>query len=364
MNVIKCYATTRRLEDIMFSKYLFSANNHRHQIKRFDAVSHWIQQFPISVWVIYLVILGLLIIFFNALAWIAGLVPVGTFDLYRSSIPCYPIGSMMLIKYLNHVARQSFTTFRPVLAVSDSEYPYLEQQLTTMPRRGVVVTVFLSLVLVIVYLANTPYFLLLMQEFPHIAVIEAGFYGFAFAVMGIYFYHTLWQLWMVSRLHTMIAHVDLFNLHPLYAFSRLSSQTGISLLLMNFFGIVTDPATFTNIALINVMVIAFVLAVLSFVLPLLGIYRRITAEKRHLHQHINQQLGSLVQQMYIIDEPQRIDAMMPDAQLLGSLATTRRIVEDIPTLPLEKGTLINFVVIFALTFGVRMVIKLIVAVIV
>lgn len=343
----------------MFSKYLSPANkntNHNHLVNRFGVVR--IQQLPISVWTIYLVILGLLIVFFNALAWIAGLIPVGTFDLYRSSIPCYPIASMMLIKYLNHVARRSFATFNPVLAVSDSEYTNLETKLTTMPRRGVLITVLLSLVLVIVYLANTPYVLLLMQKSPHIALIEAGFYAFTFVMMGIYFYHTLWQLWMVSRLHTMIANVDLFDLHPLYAFSRLSSQTGISLLLMNFFGMVTDPATFTNIALINVMVIAFVLAILSFIMPLLGIYRRITSEKRHLHHRISQQLGALIQQMYETDEPHQ-KGTMPDAQLLSSLATTRRIVEDIPTLPLEKGTLINFLVIFALTFSGRIMIALI-----
>lgn len=233
-----------------------------------------------------------------------------------------------------------------------------------MPRRGVLITIVLSLVLVAVYLANTPYVLILMQASPHIAVVEAGFYAFTFVVMGIFFYHTLWQLWMVSRLHTMIAHVDLFDLQPLYAFSRLSSQTGISLLLMNFFGMVTDPATFTNIALINVMVIAFVLAILSFVLPLLGIYRRIIAEKRHVHQRISQQLGALVQPLYTTDEPQPIVTVMPDAQLLSSLATTRNIVADIPTLPLEKGTLINFLGVFALTFIGRIAIALIAAVII
>ena len=349
----------------MFSKYLSPANinnNYNHLVNRFGVVR--IQRLPISVWTIYLVILGLLIIFFNALAWIAGLIPVGTFDLYRSSIPCYPIGSIMLIKYLNQVARRSFATFKPALAISDSEPSYLEQQLTTTPRRGVLITVLLSSMLVIVYLANTPYVLLLMQNSPHIALIEIGFYSFTFVVMGIYFYHTLWQLWMVSRLHTMIANVDLFDLHPLYAFSRLSSQTGISLLLMNFFGILTDPATFTNIALINVTAIAFVLAILSFVLPLLGIYQRITVEKRYLHQRISLQLGELVQQMYVTEEPQRIDTVVPDAQLLSALAKTRSIVEDIPTLPLEKGTLINFLVIFALTFAGRIVIALIAAVIV
>ena len=93
----------------MFSKPLFSVSrnaSHNPQVNQCNVVARWIQQFRICKWTIYLVILGFLIVFFNALAWIAALIPASTFDLYRSSIPCYPIGSTMLIKYLNQVTRR------------------------------------------------------------------------------------------------------------------------------------------------------------------------------------------------------------------------------------------------------------------
>lgn len=332
---------------------------HTHQANRFPALSHWIQQLPIWVWAVYLVILGLLIVVFNALAWFAGLVPVGTFDLYRSSIPCYPIGSMMLMVYLNRVARRALANFRPALAISNRDYSDLEHQLTTMPRRGIQITLLLSFGLVAVYLANTPYILILIQQSPLIAMIEGAFYTFAFALMGVYFYHTLWQLWMVNRIHAMLTDIDLFNRAPLYAFSRLSSRTGISLLLMNFFGIVTDPATFSNVALINVTVMAFVLAVLSFLLPLQGISRRIIAEKRRLLQAINQHFGALVHEMYAADDSLATNDAPQNAQLLHSVATTRSIVESIPTLPWERGTLIGFALAFLLTFMGRVLIAVI-----
>lgn len=67
----------------------------------------------------------------------------------------------------------------------------------------------------------------------------------------------------------------------------------------------------------------------------------------------------LVQQSYKIGKPQRQDTAMLDDQLVSSSAKTRSIVENIPTLPLEKGTLINFLVIFALTFSGRIMIALI-----
>jgi len=321
-----------------------------HRASLFDSVLNGVQQLPISVWVIYPVALGLLIVAFNALAWVAGLTPVGTFDLYRSSIPCYPIGSMMLIEYLNRVARRAFASFRPALTISDHEYLYLEYQLITMPRRGVHITLLLSLGLVTVYIINTPYIHTLFQTSHLIAIIECVFYVFAFAVMAIYFYHILWQLRMVSGIHAMLTHVDLFNRESLYAFSQLSSHAGISLLLMTFFGIVTDPATFSNIALINVTVIAFILAILSFVLPLQGIYRHIIAEKYRLTQAIDAEIGTLIQHVYASNETPVADDVVRQTLKLNSLATIRKTVEDIPTLPLQRGTLISFVSVFILTF--------------
>lgn len=327
-----------------------------HRASLIDSVLNGVQQLPVSVWVVYLLVLGLLIVAFNVLAWVAGLTPVGTFDLYRSSIPCYPIGSIMLIEYLNRVARRALATFRPALTISDHEYLYLEYQLITMPRRGVHITLLLSLGLVAVYIINTPYIRMLFQTSPLIAIIECLFYVFTFAVMAIYFYHILWQLSIVSRIHTMLTHIDLFNREPLYAFSRLSSHAGISLLLMNFFGIVTDPATFSNIALINITIMAFILAVLSFLLPLQGIYRRVIAEKRRVTQAIDEELGTLIQQVYANSDTPVSANVMQQTIKLNSLATIRKTIEDIPTLPLERGTLISFVSVFFLTFLGRVIV--------
>ena len=47
-------------------------DHHIQQANRFAALSRWTQQLPISVWAVYLAILGVLIVVFNALAWIAG----------------------------------------------------------------------------------------------------------------------------------------------------------------------------------------------------------------------------------------------------------------------------------------------------
>lgn len=335
-----------------------------YRVSHFDKMLQWVQGIPVPAWVTYLVLLALLILAFNALGWMAGLIPFGTFGLYRSSIPCYPIGSLLLIEYLNRVARLSLVTLGPALDVNDDEYHVMEQRLVTMPRWGVRAALLLSFIVAGIYMSNTAYLLQLLQQSRVLALIEGLSYLFAFGVMGVFFFHTVWQLRMVSQIHARIAHIDLFNRTPLYAFSRLSARTGIGLLLMNYFGIVTDPATFSNIALINVTVIAFILAILSFLLPLQGIYRRIVAEKRRLLQATSSRLSELVQQAYGVEINSLTDSLAGNAQELNSVATTYSIIDRIPTLPWEMSTLIGFASAVAIPFVSRLLIDTLVGLLV
>jgi len=285
---------------------------------------------------------------------VAGIVPFGTFDLYRASVPVYPISSFMLIHYLNHIARKSLYTFRSVMDVDDNEFAYLEYKLLVLPRSGVLTTIIISLILTVLYVASTPYLLSLMQTHLAIAVVECIIYFFAFSIMGIYFYHNLWQLRTVREIHNHIKHIDLFNRTPLYAFSNLSSRTGISLLVMSYFGIVTDPATFTNIALINVTIAASIIAVLCFLLPLQGIYRRIVAEKRRTLASVNQRFGTMMSQFEDITDDQHSTDIVEYHQMLANLSTTRNTIEQIPTLPWENSTLFGFISVFLIPFLARL----------
>lgn len=331
-----------------------------HQASRFDIFLKQMQELPTFVWLlIYTGSLGLLMVAFNGLGWITGTLPAGQIDLYRSSIPVYPIGSIMLIDYLNRVAQDALLGFRPAMRVNDNQYGILAYKLVTMPRRGVWVTVILSLLAAAVYLSNTAYITDWIYRFPLIAIVECLFYGIAFCFMGIFFYHTGWQLWMVNQIHAQALHIDLFDRAPLYAFSKLSSRTGIALLLMNYFGMVTDPATFSNIALINVTLIAFVLAIASFLLPLQGIYRRIMVEKRYLQQKMNLQLSTVFREIHDADNQQVASKVEHNAQLLRGIQTTRKIINTIPAFPWERSTLIGFISAVILPFLARVTVGLI-----
>ena len=62
-----------------------------------DRFLAWPVRLSVPAWFFYLVLLAALIVIFNGLAWIDGTLRPGAFDVYRSSVPFYPVISLALI---------------------------------------------------------------------------------------------------------------------------------------------------------------------------------------------------------------------------------------------------------------------------
>ena len=80
-----------------------------------DRFLAWTDRLRLPAWFFYLALLAALIVIFNGLAWIDGTLQLSTFDVYRSSVPVYAVGSLALVHYLNRVARRALASFRPAL---------------------------------------------------------------------------------------------------------------------------------------------------------------------------------------------------------------------------------------------------------
>ena len=323
-----------------------------------DRFLGWIDRLRFPAWFFYLALLAVLVVIFNGLAWIDGTLKLGTFEVYRSSVPVYAVASLALVHYLNRVARRALASFRPALGIAEADYERLEYELVTMPRRGTWFTLALSLVFTAVYINFTPYLVDLLRRSPWVAVLESLVYAFVFGMIAVFFYHTIRQLRMVSQIHASATEVNLFRRTPLYAFSALTAQTGIGLLLMNYFSALTDPATFVNLALITLVTAASLIAIACFILPLRGMQGRIAAEKKRLLAEASVRLEETIQKLYTRADSQDLAEVGQINQLMMSLVTTREIVEKIPTWPWEPGTLISFISVFLLPLVARLVVGL------
>ena len=128
---------------------------------------------------------------------------------------------------------------------------------------------------------------------------------------------------------------------------------------MNWFGIVTDPATFENIALIALTSVASFIAVVCFVIPLQGMHNRIAAEKKRLRAEANARLEATIQQQYHHVDLQDLAEAEPLNRQLASLVTTREIIDKIPTWPWEPKTLTGFISALLFPLVVRSIIEVI-----
>jgi hypothetical protein len=229
----------------------------------------------------------------------------------------------------------------------------------TLPRRGTWATLALSLVFTAAFIYFTPYLVALFRRSPWVAIVESVVSVFVFGMIAVFLYHTIRQLRMVSLIHASATDVNLFRLTPLYAFSGLTAQTGIGLLLMNYFGVLTDPATFENLALTTLTIAASLIAVLCFILPLRGMHDRIVAEKNRLRTEASARLEATIQQVYARADSQDLEGVDRLNQLMVSLVTSREIVEKIPTWPWEPGTLMGFISALLLPFIVQLMVGLV-----
>jgi hypothetical protein len=317
-----------------------------------DRFMAWVEGLPGPAGAYYVALLSVLIVIVNGVGWIDGSQTLGSFDLYRSSVPAYPVFVVVLMRYLNGAARRALAEFRPALGVGDVERRRLAYGLTHLPARGTAIAMAVSVPFTVAYSLFALRLGGVFPRSPWLAAADTAIYLIVFALIAVFVYHTVHQLRMVSLVHASATDVSLFRRDPLYAFSKYTAQTGICWLLLNYFSIVTDPATFVNPALLGLAVVASLVALACFIVPLLGMQRRIALEKRRHLAETNARLEATIDRIHRHareEAPARTDELH---HLLTSLVAARDVVAEIPTWPWRPGTVTGFFTVFLLPLAV------------
>jgi hypothetical protein len=181
-----------------------------------------------------------------------------------------------------------------VLAVSDEEYATLQYRLTTLPGRR---TLLVSLIAG-VWLAPTMFYTPVPLPQVTLAtsslalVLESLFSFLIWSMAATLVYHTIHQLRLVSYIYTQHTRINLFQLGPLYAFSRLTARTTIGVTLINYAWAIPQPETGIRSAGSDVTLFFAIVALVAFVWPLLGAHQLLAQEKQHRQDETNQRLAN------------------------------------------------------------------------
>jgi hypothetical protein len=319
------------------------------------------ERLPGPTWLTYLVLFVAQSTLTHVLGWLGGWLPAYTFEPILLMFPLWLWAPLAIMTYLNSISLEALSSFSPLLDVPEERLNRLKDELTTMPARSVILSgVIWSIVFVILtylmfdtlsisYAFGTSFTLILSLE---------GLVSFSTG-SGIY-YHSLRQLRLVNRTVKMVEHIDLFQLDPVYAFSRLTARTGVAWMIMLSLTLLLFPIQLANAPVLAILVLQVALALAAFVLPLRFVNHRLVSEKRRLSSELNRRLERTLERLHrCVDENDMGDVEQIN-YALANLGAERDVLTGIPTWPWRSGTLTGFlsalvlpIVLFLIQFAME-----------
>ena len=302
-----------------------------------------VERLPVPYWLVYLLVFSLEVTLFHLIAWQDGWVARFRLEPLNFLFPLWTWGPLLAMTYLNGVALQSLRAFAPLLEDDREALSRLEVEFTCMPAGPVFVT---GLIWLMIYGA-----LILVSFESFIQLYPLGTLAtgvslitglITFPIGGVLYYHTIRQLRLVSQTLKRVRQFNLFQLDPVYAFSRLTSQTGLIWLVMLTLSQLLFPARLLTPVWLSLYAAQAVLVFAAFVLPLWNVHQRLEAEKHRLLSESNQRLENKLQHMHRSLDVDHLDDLEVIQHALGSLAAEREFLTKIPTWPWRTSTLRGF----------------------
>ncbi|MEX0788975.1 MAG: hypothetical protein WD906_09000 [Anaerolineales bacterium] len=248
--------------------------------------------------------------------------------LFSASLPFY---GFWLIHYLNRRASLSLDAFSPAFAGGQAELRDVHWRLTKLPALPALFVSFLALLLGFVssldWITTTP-----AEILGKLAYLATTVFG------GLYAYHAIRQLRLVTELYAHRARIDLHTVAPLYSFSTLSAHTAIGMLFLLSAAVLITPSGLTGPFLVGAFAFG-TLAVLIFLLPLAGLHRRLVEVKEAELLGNGRRWQACMAELYRgIDRgnPRTSDRINNS---LAALERGRAAIERVPTWPWRPETL-------------------------
>ncbi len=308
-----------------------------------DRFMNWIKSLPIPYWLTYLLLFTLQSLIFHILSWLDGWIPRYTFNAMILLFPTWQWLTLLAVTHLNSVAEETLSTFSPLLNTDEDGLKKIKYEFTHMPTNHVLGSVLFWAAAYIPVVLFTTYPLLISygigKAFWAIVMIEGLL---CYSIGSIIYYHSVRQLLLVNRAVKQVGRFNLFQLEPVYAFSRLTARTGISWILLLSLTLLLFPLELGNGVLFGIYFIQILMAGGAFVLPLWFVHGRLVAEKRKLISELNLRVQGAIQRLNNALKMDEKDDMDHFSNALMGLGAERDVLKDIPTWPWRAGTLTGF----------------------
>jgi hypothetical protein len=306
-----------------------------------DVLIAAIDALPLPAWLVYILFGIAALGYAEAVAWIAGEWPAGTFMPAGVTRAFYLVYPLALVHYLHLAAARSWLGFRPALNVSDADATELGRELTTTPWRTAVGAAIVGVLIVGGTLLADPLATGVVSpgdRLPALILQDLAIW-FTVSIVLVLIFEIYRMLRFVSRALARVMDVNLFQPQPLYALSDLTVRAAVGLIAIPAFQLLTAPPA-VNLAAGSLVWLAMIAitGVAAFVLPLRGIHGRIVAEKRQLQSAAGERLATALTLLH--DEVDGRDLGRADGlnKMIASLIQERDLLGRLPTWPWQPGT--------------------------
>jgi hypothetical protein len=305
-----------------------------------DQFNAWVDRLSVSVWGFHFVfgvaLIGIQMLFL----WLDGglqaeeLLPVIIFNGFATPF------AFALIDLLDNQVVTAMNSMRLVLDTTEPEFDQYEYRLSNMPFippliAGLAIT---AMAVFMPEVTAEPIRFAALEQLPVFAVVFHIIDKSSAFLFGVVIYHTFRQLRIVNSLSRDRIRVNLFNLGPLRAFSRVTASTAIGLVVYINLWMLINPDLLADPVNIGFGVIFGILTVSVFVWPLYGIHKLMQTEKERALHDIDLRLDAVFSKFNRRFQEDDYSAIGMLNAAISSLEVQHNRIKAIPTWPWSPET--------------------------
>jgi hypothetical protein len=311
-----------------------------------DRFTDWVRGLPIPSWFFYPALALTIVVLHASIKWLDGSFQVGEFALRILLADVTLPYTLAVLHYLDDSAKEALDDFRPVMQIDDTEYMRLRYRFTTLPARPTLVAAAIGTL----YGIGAMMFFTPEQRqdgrffsSPPASVLETLLIVLSYTGAAVFLYHSARQLRMINDIYTAYARVDLFNLGPMHALSKLTARTAVGL------GVIIYAWLYVNVSVQNGSQLTLpsllepaifsINVVVIFIAPLLGARRLLREAKAKAKLEAQQQFKATVAELHRRREAGEYSGMAGINEALDALLKEQAAMNKISTWPWQPETL-------------------------
>ena len=310
-----------------------------------DRFFHWVDKLPFHYFWFYLFIYLFVVLSQHLAIWLEGVLPMGEFAPVILVQTVWFVFVSTFWQFMRRSGATALVNFRPALQLAQREYERVRDEFLYLPSRT-------GWGFTIVGIVLLPIGLPLFDEY-YGPLFSSAYTKYSTLILSLIvvglnlgaFYSAIRMLAHIDKLYKRVKQINLFNLTPLYSLSLFTSKVGMVFIIFVLLNLITPYVMGTSDPGIQNFYTLFksIFALLIFIMPLLGIHRRLEEAKAQAVETNNDLIENGFAQMQSLVKAGKHEEVSKWRGSNSALLEYRQELNRISTWPLDTATLRSFV---------------------